>query len=162
MERMIPMPGYEGRYSVTESGQVYSHKSNKFIKAHDNGHGYMEVCLCVDGKPFHKYVHRIVAEAFVLNPDNLPEVNHKDENRANNHAGNLEWCTAKYNKNYGGRAKKFSISRGTPVMCVETNQVFHGIREAARATGLNASSIAACCTGYRNTKTTGGFRWKYC
>lgn len=161
MERIIAIPGLEDQYSVTDSGRVYSHKSRRFLRSSDNGHGYQYIMLCVDGKPFHKYIHRLVAETFVPNPDNLPEVNHKDENRANNSWNNLEWCTSKYNKNYGGRARKFGISRGKAVHCIETGDVFFSVREAARQFDISASSIAACCTGYRNTQTAGGYHWEY-
>lgn len=159
MERMKSV--LDGSYLVSPDGQVYSLKAEKFLCVQDNGHGYKVVNTRINGVKKQYYVHRLVAVAFVDNPNGYPEVNHKDENPANNRVDNLEWCTAKYNKNYGNRAKKFSISRGVPVRCVETNQVFHGVREASRVTGINASSISACCNGYRNTKTAGGFRWQY-
>lgn len=158
---MMEIPGLEGQYSVTDNGRVYSHKSKKFLRPIDNGHGYKDVILCSGGKPFHKYIHRLVAEAFVPNPDNLPEVNHKDENPGNNAWSNLEWCTSKYNKNYGGRARKFGISRGKPVRCIETGDVFFSTGEASRQIGIAVSSIAAACTGYRNVQTAGGYHWKY-
>ena len=96
-----------GDYAVTIDGDVISIKSNKSLRSHDNGHGYKTVCLCIDGKPKHYYVHRLVASAFVENPNDYPEVNHIDEDRGNNRAENLEWCTSKYNKNYGRRAERF-------------------------------------------------------
>lgn len=151
----------DGTYLVSEAGGVYSQKAGKFLRPQDNGHGYKFVNTCVNGAKKQYYVHRLVAEAFLENPFGYPEVNHKDENPSNNAVENLEWCTAKYNKNYGSRARKFSLSRGVPVVCLETGEVFSGVREANRATGINASSISACCTGYRNTKTAGGFHWQY-
>lgn len=135
--------------------------AGKVLKQHDNGKGYMTISLCVDGKPKTTYVHRLVAEAFIPNPNNLPEVNHKDENPENNNVSNLEWCSGKYNKNYGNRAIKYSVSRGKPVVCVETGTVYHAAREAMRQTGINATDITACCTGYRNMKIAGGYHWKY-
>ena len=107
-----------GDYAVTIDGDVISIKSNKSLRSHDNGHGYKTVCLCIDGKPKTYYVHRLVASAFVENPNDYPEVNHIDEDRGNNRAENLEWCTSKYNKNYGRRAERFGRRRGRPVVCL--------------------------------------------
>ena len=158
---MMDIPGLEGQYSVTSHGRVYSHKTQKFLQVHDNGHGYATVCLCINGKSTHKYVHRLVAEAFIPNPACFPEVNHKDENPGNNCVQNLEWCTPKYNKNYGRRAQKFGISRGRPVICIDTGAVYHGIREAERLTHIPASCIWACCAGYKNSRSAGGLSWSY-
>lgn len=165
---------YEGYYQVSNLGNVRSigrmidrrnsqnyFLSSKLLKQFDNGCGYKTVCISKSSKPKKMYVHRLVAEAFLINPDNLPEVNHKDENKANNSVDNLEWCTPKYNKNYGNRAKKFGISRGKPVLCVEMGMVYYNANEAHRMTGICASSICSCCTGYRNTELAGGYHWKY-
>ena len=92
--------GYEGRYFVSDTGDVFGVKCTK-LKPHNNGYGYMLVDLYKDGKMKHARVHRLVAEAFIQNPNGLPEVNHKDENKENNSASNLEWCTPSYNKKYG-------------------------------------------------------------
>ena len=166
------IPGYEGIYQVSILGRVKSFDrvvirknkpeyvlSGKVLKHHDNGKGYKTVSLCKNGKPKTTYIHRLVAELFVPNPNNLPEINHKDENKANNKANNLEWCSAKYNKNYGNRAKKFGISRGTPVMCVETGKIYYNCGEAGRKTGISRTRIWACCSGYRNTLTVNGQHW---
>lgn len=161
MEWMKQIPGMNGQYSITRDGRVYSHKSKKFLSSTDNGSGYLNVILCVDGKPFHKYIHRLVAETYIPNPKNLPEINHKDENKANNAVENLEWCTSAYNKNFGDRAKKYSVSRGKPVVCIDTGERFHAIREAARCMGISTNCISAACTGYRGAKTAGGFRWGF-
>ena len=152
---------YNGEYIVYDDGTVYSCKSKKNLKQNDNGHGYLTVSICISGKPRTRYVHRLIAEAFLENPNMLPEVNHKDENPGNNRLDNLEWCDSKYNKNYGRRAHKFSKSRGKAVICIETGIVYHGIREAMRQTGINASEICACCNGYRGTKQAGGYHWMY-
>jgi hypothetical protein len=93
--------GYEGLYSVDENGIIYGKRNNP-LNPHDNGYGYLIVDLydkC--GRKCHKKVHRLVAEAFIENPLNLPEVNHKDEDKHNNMVSNLEWCTSSYNKRYG-------------------------------------------------------------
>ena len=150
-----------GDYAVTIDGDVISIKSNKSLRAHDNGHGYKTVCLCIDGKPKHYYVHRLVASAFVDNPNDYPEVNHIDEDRGNNRAENLEWCTSKYNKNYGRRAERFGRRRGRPVVCLETGQVFYSSGDAGRNMGIRREDIHACCTGYRNTHSAGGYHWAF-
>ena len=150
-----------GDYAVTIDGEVISIKSNKTLRPHDNGHGYKTVSLCIDGKPKTYYVHRLVAGAFVENPNNYPEVNHIDEDRGNNRAENLEWCTSKYNKNYGRRAEKFGRRRGRPVVCIETGQVFYFCGDAERRTGVHRGDIHSCCTGYRNTQSAGGYHWAF-
>lgn len=101
--------GYEGLYQVSNLGRVKRIKhttkklffSERIVNQYVNMNGYMMAPLSKDGKDKHKAVHRLVAQAFIPNPDNLPFVNHKDENPLNNHVDNLEWCTAKYNSNYG-------------------------------------------------------------
>ena len=150
-----------GDYAVTIDGDVISIKSNKSLRLHDNGHGYKTVCLCIDGKPKTYYVHRLVASAFVENPNDYPEVNHIDEDRGNNRAENLEWCTSKYNKNYGHRAERFGRRRGRSVVCLETGQVFYSCGDAGRNMGIRREDIHACCTGYRNTHSAGGYHWAF-
>ena len=87
-------------YKVNENGEVYSIKRNKILKQYERKN-YLGVYLYQNNKRKFKAVHRLVAEAFIDNPYNLPQVNHKDENSMNNNVSNLEWCTQKYNMNYG-------------------------------------------------------------
>lgn len=96
-------------------------------------------------------VHRLVAEAYLPNHNNLPYVNHKE----NNALQNLEWCTQKYNANYGSRNQKMS----KPVYCIELDKTFDGASAAARELGLDNSHIIKCCKG--KLKTTGGYHWRY-
>lgn len=91
-----PIKGYEGLYYITEDGKIYSSIQNKWLKTRIS-RGYPVVNLQMKTK----YIHRLVAETFIPNPDNLPVVNHKDENKLNSSVDNLEWCTYKYNNNYG-------------------------------------------------------------
>ena len=99
--------GYEGKYQVSNLGQVKSMIGQEKVlhpKKHRNGH--LQIGLHKDKKRTTMYIHRLVAQAFIPNPDNLPCVNHKDENPNNNNVDNLEWCTQKYNCNYGTRVDR--------------------------------------------------------
>lgn len=109
--------GYEGLYQVSNCGRIRSldryDSMGRFrkgiIKADThNGYGYRNVMLSKDGRSETLYVHRLVALAFIPNDNNLPQVNHKDENKENNHVDNLEWCTNEYNSNYGNHNEKLS------------------------------------------------------
>ena len=93
--------GYEGAYKISSCGNVRGFRYKGNFKPADNGFGYLTVCLTKNGKRKTQYVHRLVAEAFIPNPDHLPQVNHIDENKQNNKIENLEWCTAKQNTNHG-------------------------------------------------------------
>lgn len=96
--------GYEN-YKISDSGEVFNTKTNKQLKQQEKK-GYMNVSLFKKGKKKNELVHRLVAKAFIPNPYNYPQINHKDENPKNNNASNLEWCTAKYNANYGTHGEK--------------------------------------------------------
>lgn len=110
-----PVKDFEGYYEVSNLGRVRSvdrivydtvRKCNRLLKGkvltiRDNGHGYKGVMFCKEHKIYNKYVHRMVAETFIPNPNNLPCINHKDEDKSNNAASNLEWCTYLYNTTYG-------------------------------------------------------------
>ena len=131
-----PVIGYEGLYEVSNlgrvrsvdrlvkysNGQIHLHKGRILSPGLVHKLGYLQVALCNNGKIKHKMVYRLVAEAFLPNPDNLPQVNHKDENPFNNCVDNLEWCTIEYNINYGTRIQKVTetnIKNGhwDPNMC---------------------------------------------
>lgn len=92
-------------YRVSENGDVYSTKRNKILRQHERKN-YLGVYLYAKDNRQYKLVHRLVANAFIPNPNNLPQINHKDENSLNNCVDNLEWCTAKYNCNYGTHIEK--------------------------------------------------------
>lgn len=100
-----PVVGYDG-YMVDGKGNVFSKKRNKLLKCEKTEKGYLRVYLMKDGKGKFKKVHRLVAEAFIPNPDNLPQVNHKDEDKTNNCVDNLEWCDNRYNTVYSMKRKK--------------------------------------------------------
>ena len=153
-------------YYVSDKGRVLG-ISGRIMKPTAPGKNwkYYSVCLKRDGKDYRRTIHRLVAESFLPNPNNLPQVNHKDENKLNNIVENLEWCSARYNNNYGNNMRsgreKVSIARSKPVEMVMENGVklFSSIREAARLTGLNRLCISRACNG--KGKTAGGFAWRY-
>lgn len=113
---------YEKLYAITEYGEVWSYKRNKFLKKCLTKSGYYIVNLHKNGVMKSYRINRLVAIAFIPNPNNLPLVNHKDENKLNNSVDNLEWCDIKYNNNYGNRNKKLSESKKSYNLSVETRQ----------------------------------------
>lgn len=158
--------GYEG-YQVSNHGNVRSLKYNKerILKPQKVSGGYLQVILCKEGKKKNCYVHRLVAQAFIDNPQNLPQVNHKDENPANNCVENLEFCDAKYNNNFGTRTEK-SIESNTnhpnkskQVLCVETGKIYPSTSEVQRQLGFSKDNIASVCRCER--KQAYGYHWKY-
>jgi hypothetical protein len=93
-------------YLVTEDGKIWSEKRKKFLSACDNGTGYMNVVISIDSKFKHKYVHRLVAEVYLENPNNYPHINHIDNNRYNNHVSNLEWSNYQLNSDHKVKQKR--------------------------------------------------------
>lgn len=177
---MKDIKGYEGLYAITEDGQIWSYKSKKFLIPNYDANGYLKINLFKDRKNKSCTIHRLVAETYIPNPNNLSQVNHKDENKTNNHINNLEWCDAKYNMNYGTRTQRASeTNRGQkrseetkknisearknkgnkPVKCIETDIVYISTVSANRETGIDNSCISKCCKGQR--KTAGSYHWQY-
>lgn len=159
-----PIEGYDGLYLISDEGKVFSARSEKILKAGYSNGGYKHIELNVNGVAHKHFIHRLVAEAFIPNPDNLPVVNHKDENPANNRADNLEWCTYEYNSNYGTAIERRLLHRvyetggehasAKKVYRYDLNGNFiseyDSVAEAAEATGLNRKSISkACCGGLK-------------
>ena len=162
--------GYEGLYQVSNFGRVKSLNyrrtcKEKLLKAYKDKEGYLHVSLCKDGKTKTYSIHRLVAQEFIPNPYNLPQVNHKDENKTNNRVYNLEWCSVKYNINYGTRNKRQSESRtnytkfSKQVLCVETGVIYPSTSQVEREFGFSKASISRCCL--RKQKTCGRFHWRY-
>lgn len=156
---MRDIPGFEGLYAVTSCGKVWSYKRKIFLKVWDRGNGYLSVNLYKNGVEKHFLIHRLVAEAYLPNPEGLPQVNHIDEDKTHNYINNLEWCDSQYNNNYGTRCERMSKTLGKMIYCVELGRTFDSACQAARELGLNNSHISKCCTGKR--KTTGGYHWRY-
>ena len=155
---MKDIKDYEGLYAITEDGRIWSYRSNRFLKPYVRK-GYLRVKLYINGVEKDFSIHRLVAFAYLPNPDNLPEVNHKDENKQNNCVDNLEWVTHQENMNYGTRNERISKAQGKAVLCVELNTVFHSLNEAARQLKIDPSSISKACRG--ELKTCGGFHWEF-
>lgn len=108
--------GYEGLYKVSTEGNIKSIRRNKILSPNTNKDGYKRVSLYKNKASKHYSVHRLVAQAFIPNPDNLPQVNHIDEDKSNNCVSNLEWITPKDNCNYGTRNRKVALSKNKPVL----------------------------------------------
>ena len=177
MEIWKDIKDYEGLYQVSNIGRVkslYNGRHNLYrekILKPGKKNSYYFVVLSKNNTRTQFLVHRLVAEAFIPNTDNLPQVNHKDENKLNNSVDNLEWCTAKYNINYGTaveRTKKAMINH--PLLSKSVLQYtkdgqlikeYKSIIEAERQTGINNAQISACCKGREHYNTAGGYVWRY-
>lgn len=170
-----PVKGYEGLYEVSSLGRVRSVKRNLVMHPHPRRHGYLAVMLY--GKGGHKTrnfkqfsVHRLVAEAFIPNPDNLPEVNHKDECKTNNCAENLEWVTRLENVNYGTaktrRAKKAVNGKKSVAIQQFTKdgelvKTYPSLAEVHRQTGYEQANICRCAQGSKQYSHAYGYVWRY-
>lgn len=160
MEIFKDIPQYEGKYQISNKGRVWSIISQKYMKLYTTPTGYLTVSLVAkNGKQKVEKVHRLVGMAFIPNPDNLPQINHKDEVKTNNCVENLEWCDAKYNSNYGTHMDK--IRKVTNQFDLNGNllNTYISTVEASKATGVPSSNIVNCANG--KLKTAGGFIWKY-
>ena len=175
--------GFEGLYQVSNLGRVRSldryytathsraigtpvryKKKGVILKLTLNKRlGYVYISLKVNGNVFTKSVHRLVGKAFVDGYFEGADINHKNEDKTDNRAENLEWCTRQYNLTYNGLSKRVGISQGKPVeqMTLDGKVIaaFPTIGEAGRATGLAVTHISESC--HSNKKTCGGYRWKF-
>lgn len=171
-EEWRDIEGYEGKYQVSNLGRVKSldryrkYKDSvpnslalvkgKMLKGKIDKDGYIEYALCTGKHKQLKYyrAHRLVAQAFIPNPNNYPIINHKDENKSNNRVDNLEWCTNQYNIEY---------SRAKPILQFDKNWNYlnrwKSCAEIERKLGLDHRSIQRCCVG--KMKSRGGFKWGY-
>lgn len=174
------IPGYEGFYQASSFGNIRSRY--RVLKPQQCTNGYLFVCLSVRGKVSQHRVHRLVAMTFIDNPNNYPEVNHIDEDKTNNNISNLEWISVYLNRMHGTRNKRahsHGVCRGEKnpmygrlgaanplskaIIQLDFNGnivgEYAGIKEAARMTGANASSISRAAKG--KIKSTHGYVWKY-
>lgn len=143
-------------YYISDIGEVTHHDVYLTIGRFNTG--YARVVISKDGKPYSKSVHRLVAEAFIPNPENKPTVNHKDANKLNNSVDNLEWATWKENMTHA-IAHNLITRVKKQVECVETGELFESCTAAALSKGVqDCSSIAKCLKG--KAQTAYGFHWK--
>lgn len=175
-EKWKPVHGYEGYYEVSnlgnvrgvdrvvkdKSGNTRLVRGRKIAKSTHYRNGYMSVMLSRDCEQKRFTVHRLVAEAFVSNPHGYPEVNHKDENKENNAAENLEWCTHLYNNRYGTKQERLSKLRSRRVVMMRDGKAlktYPSETEAAAAVGGVQSGVSACCRGI--TSLYKGYEWAF-
>ena len=174
--------GFEGRYQVSNLGRVkslertvwdnrgyYKTVSEKILKPQKKGNGYLQVQLSQDGKEKWYLVHRLVAIAFLPNPNNLPQVNHISEDKLDNRVSNLEWVTCKENTNHGTGIKRRSEKRrndprtSKPIIGIDkiTGLIvdFPSIKEASRQLSINKANITSCLKS--RCKSAGGYVWYY-
>ena len=164
METWKEISGYGGQYEVSDLGRVKSLGNNKYrkekiLKPWKTNNGYLLVNLCKDGQTKYLLVHRLVAKAFIPNPQGLDTVNHKDEVKTNNTASNLEWMSREDNVAY---SQPHLAKRSVQMFDKKTGELlatFPSLHEAERVTGIDHSNISTCCTG--KLKSAGGYVWKY-
>ena len=149
---MKDIKNYEGLYAITEDGQVWSYRSNRFLTPHKEKGGYLQIRLYKNGCKKTFKIHRLMMETYCPNENaNILDVDHIDFDVINNCLSNLRWIDRTENRKRHKGCKK--------TRCVETNIIYPSANEAARQTGLKQSSISNCCNG--KAKTTGGFHWEY-
>lgn len=163
--------GYDGNYKISNFGRVKSidrivHGTNdyfqegKIIEIANNGR-YDFVRICYNGKCKNHFIHRLIAIAFIPNPNNYPCVNHKDENTKNNNIENLEWCTQKYNANYGNRNNRIADKLGKKIARYKNGKIdkIYKSQAEARKDGFLQSQISKCCNGL--LKSHKGYEWSF-
>ena len=159
MEEWKDIKGFEGLYQISNYGRIKSfYGKEKILNGGTDRDGYKIIKLVKNKKYYPKKIHRLVAEAFLPNPYNLPEINHKDEIPCNNKVENLEWCTHKYNLNYGNHNKKLSENKkqnykrsdnpnSKKILCITTQEIFNCIIDAEEQYNIAHQSISKCCKG---------------
>lgn len=169
IEQWKPIEGFEDLYAVSSLGRVKNLVREKFLKSANDKDGYLRVCLCRDGKRKMFLVHRLVSIAFLPNPEGLPEVNHKDEDKTNNCVNNLEWASRWYNMNYGTIQERLAAARSKAVEASKypdfrtIELCFASTQEAAR-NGYHHGAVSACCRGCFNREGNNKYKnlyWRF-
>lgn len=164
-----PIPGYKRVYDISSRGRIRAYprmgsrtSKIRMMKLSDDKDGYKKIGLTIKGSKKRFFVHRLVAEVFIPNPDNKPQVNHINGDKADNRVENLEWVTQSENSLHSFRILGRKPNRYCKrVRCVELEQCFESIKEASAKTGAGASEIAKVAKGKPRRKTAGGFHWEY-
>ena len=160
-ETFVKIEGFE-KYEVSNLGKIRNIKSGRIIKPQLDKDGYLTHCLYGHDKRKFLFLHRIIATAFIDNPEGKPCVNHIDENKLNNDLSNLEWCSVRENLIHGTRTKRASEKLSQKVIQLDLNDnvlnIFESMTQAEQETGVDASSISKCCNG--KLKSAGGFKWR--
>lgn len=164
--------GFDGSYRVSSYGRIWSNLTDRILKPYSKPRGETMLILRKNGRSFRRFVHRLVAQAFIMNPNKYPEVNHKDENPRNNHVDNLEWCTHQYNNTYGTKIERalaktdyeeIARKNSKKVAQYDLNgkliRIWDSAREVMRVTGIDNSWVGKCCKG--QCKSVGGFVWRH-
>lgn len=155
--------GYEGLYRISTLGNAMTLINNKILKINKTGE-YDYVAFYKNGKKKIQKIHRLVAENFIENPYNLECINHKDENKRNNRVDNLEWCTKKYNCNYGKRNEKMSKSLSKYKIVQKDKKgkiikIWSSMWDLEHNTIFKKWGIRQCCEN--KSKTAYGYQWEY-
>lgn len=163
-ELWMDIDGFEGFYQVSSEGRVKSFQQNtitgRLLKPKTDKDGYKEVCLHKDGHQYMRKVHRLVGIAFIDNPNNLPMINHIDEDKSNNNIDNLEWVTPKENCNHGTAIERMISTKGSrPFRCIETGKIYTNQHEFAREVNSSQQAVYHVLKG--DYKTTMGFHLEY-
>lgn len=148
-------------YMISNYGRVVGKKGH-LLKIRKDSWGYCVVGISHNNSTHTLLVHRAVAEAFIPNPNDLPQINHIDEEKSNNHVDNLEWCTASYNSSYGSRNDTNSLPVLQYSLEGEVIAESPSIKQASEATGLSESTIMRCCRyGYQRARRKNKFDWRF-
>lgn len=158
--------GFEN-YSITDDGRVFNNKTNRCLKLHPDTKGYIRCSLYKEGKKHTKKVHRLVAQAFIINNENKPEVNHIDGDKTNNVVDNLEWNTTKENCNHARKKLNHTNSKGkdnplSKKICSLKNGVVYRVYDSinqAKQYGFNIGNICRCLK--EKHRKCNGFQWRY-
>lgn len=157
-----PIKQMKGKYLISNLGQVKNAKNDNIVKPFINNSGYYEVVFSVGNKRLHFRVHRLVADAFLPNPYNLPIINHKDRNRLNNKLDNLQWCSYKYNNNYNV-ARRARNGYTTRIEQYDLNmnyiRTYNRMKDVENKFNVSRTAIRFCCLG--KNKTCRGYIWRY-